>query len=173
MLKKYAIVLLGLFFSINACAVDESKVLDFPLVGIEGKGQRLSDYRGQWVVLNYWASWCPPCRHEIPDLIQFHQMRDDVSVIGINQERVNAEQLKELVDRFDISYPVYFDLRGMKGKISDILPVRGLPTSYFITPDGRAVYEHVGPITYQGLEDRIEQLKKIHTPAEKTAVKSI
>ena len=173
MLKKYAIYTLWLLFSVNACALDKTEILDFPLVGMSGNGQQLSDYRGQWVVLNYWASWCPPCRREIPDLVQFHQMRDDVTVIGINQEHVTAKQLQGLVTKFDITYPVYFDLRGMQGKISDILPVRGLPTSYFITPDGRAVYEHLGPITYQGLEKRLEILKKSYESANDLPAKVI
>ncbi len=158
MLKKVLFLLLLGFLSGRILAFDQSQALDFALQDVDGQQHHLADYRGQWVVLNYWASWCPPCRTEIPDLISFHEQNDDVTLIGINQDRINNVQLKQLIDDYAIPYPVYADVQENQ-RISNILLVDALPASYFINPDGQVMDKYLGLISYDQLELKLTQLK--------------
>ncbi len=128
-----------------------AETVDFTLPDLQGKPVSLSDYRGKWVVVNYWATWCPPCLEEIPDLVGFYEDNRDkgVVVIGIDFEEVNLDYLKEFVDTHFISYPV---LRMAPGPVTELGPVQGLPTTYIISPQGESLARQEGPITRAALE---------------------
>jgi thiol-disulfide isomerase/thioredoxin len=76
---------------------------------LEGRTHRLSEYRGRWVVLNFWATWCPPCLEEIPELSLFQEGYKDqgVVVIGVSLEDIGTERRKGFVDAQFIDYPVW------------------------------------------------------------------
>jgi len=78
-----------------AAVYETSEPVDFSLPQLNGEPLALSEFRGQWVVLNYWATWCAPCRKEIPELSALHQQRQDVTVLGIAYEDVDAEMFEE------------------------------------------------------------------------------
>jgi len=130
---------------------------DFTLLDIDGKQHRLSDYRGKWVVVNYWATWCPPCLEEIPELVDFHERHKDTDavVLGVNLEQVAPEKLRQFVEEYFVSYPV---LPG-KPSMDTVGPVRGLPTTYLVAPDGRLVARQVGGVTAAGIETFINNSK--------------
>jgi thiol-disulfide isomerase/thioredoxin len=147
------IVFLGLF----AGAVWAEPV-DYSLPDLSGKIHSLADYRGKWVVVNYWATWCPPCQEEIPELNDFHERHQngDAVVIGINFEDIGREQLASFVDSFLMSYPV---LRSQPMLATPLGTIQGLPTTFIIAPDGSPVATQVGPITGKQLDAYIKRKK--------------
>jgi len=132
--------------------------VDFTLPGIDGKRYSLSDFRGKWVVVNYWATWCPPCRAEIPDLIEFHeQNKGKAVVLGVAYEEISAERLRKFAEKFAINYPVLM----VKPGSADVLgPIPGLPTTYLVSPEGKVVAQQAGMITGKAIERFIRNYEK-------------
>jgi thiol-disulfide isomerase/thioredoxin len=145
-------LLVGLF-SLATAGADE---VDFTLPDINGNKVSLSDYRGKWVVVNYWATWCPPCLEEIPDLVEFHERHKDTDavVLGVSFEEVNEDYLVEFVVSHFMSYPV---LRMEPVPRTELGPVTGLPTTYIISPSGERIARQEGPITGAALEAFLER----------------
>lgn len=127
--------------------------VDFTLKDLDGKSVSLSDFRGKWVIVNYWATWCPPCLEEIPDLVGLYEdNRDSIVVLGIDYEEVNEQYLKEFVESHMISYPV---MQMDPVPVTVLGPVLGLPTSYIISPEGERMARQEGPVTREALEKYI------------------
>lgn len=130
---------------------------DFTLHALDGKKHSLSDYRGKWVVVNYWATWCPPCREEMPELVLFHDKHKnkDAVVLGVNMEEASNEHLRAFADDYLVSYPI---LRS-EPDMTALGPIMGLPTTYLVAPDGRVVAHKVGAITAESIESFIASHK--------------
>lgn len=156
---KYAMALAALL----ASAAAQAQAVDFTLPDLRGVEHKLSDYRGKWVVVNYWATWCPPCLEEIPELIDFHDKHKntDAVVLGVNFEDISVEQLKDFVESIGITYPVLRQQPGPRGAFGSI---PGLPTSYLINPQGELAARNVGPLT----AEVIERYMRAHPPVQKT-----
>lgn len=145
MLRRLPLLLLMLL------ALQVQAAADFTLPDLDGKTHRLSDYRGKWVVVNYWATWCPPCLEEIPELIHFHQKHKDKDavVLGVNREDIDRLILKDFVDEFMINYPVLLDEPGAPSALGNI---PGLPTTYLVDPQGEVAARKLGGITAEEIE---------------------
>src|SRR5690606_1048350 len=99
-----------------------------------GRSHQLSDYRGKVVVLNFWATWCPPCREEMPAMERLHQLVGDEAIAVV---AINVGEDEDTIFRFTGDYPVTFPLlMDQGGKIVEEYPVIGLPTTYIIDPAG-------------------------------------
>lgn len=122
---------------------------DFVLASINGGDERLSSYRGKWVLLNFWASWCGPCRQETPDLQRLQERRPDTLVIlGVNQQETR-DTAADFVDEYDLTYPIALDLSG---QVSSTYRVgRGLPVSMLVDPTGVIRELHIGRIDEEDL----------------------
>lgn len=144
--KWVAVVVLG-----ASLGAGQAAERDFTLSDANGVRHELKDYRGKWVVVNYWATWCPPCLGEIPDLIKFHDKHKDrdAVVIGVDYEDISAQQLAVHVQRLGISYPVMQDDPSVDPQFG---AVPGLPTTFLINPQGELVARQTGPITATALE---------------------
>ncbi len=130
---------------------------DFSLPGLDGKTYSLSDYRGKWVLVNYWATWCPPCLEELPELEVFHSNAEGKAVVlGVNMEEIDEKSLREFVDEQFLSFPILVaTARPSRDQL--VGPIEGLPTSYLITPEGEVVARQVGQITAEALRKFIER----------------
>lgn len=115
---------------------------DFELPDENGKPHRLSDYRGRVVVLNFWATWCPPCREEMPSM---ERARKAVANDGIVLLAVNVGEDADTIFSFTASYPVGFPLlMDRHEKVIKQYPVIGLPTTFVIDPDGTMTHRAIG-----------------------------
>jgi thiol-disulfide isomerase/thioredoxin len=125
--------------------------IDFVLPDLDGGEHRLSDYRGKWVLVNYWATWCPPCLEEMPELEMFHETHKDKDavVLGINLEQIAPERLRAFVDEQFISYPI---LRADPDRPGPFGPIRAMPTSFLVGPRGELRGQQVGTLTAEQLE---------------------
>ncbi|OGU48659.1 MAG: thioredoxin, partial [Hydrogenophilales bacterium RIFOXYA1_FULL_63_33] len=119
----------------------------------DGKTHTLDGYKGKWVLVNFWATWCPPCQEEIPDLIALHgEKKNNLVVIGIAMDYRNAKQVTDFADGLLVDYPIVL---GNAQVASQIGPVQGLPTTYLYNPDGKMVAQQVGAITRESVESFI------------------
>jgi thiol-disulfide isomerase/thioredoxin len=129
----------------GACAPDAKPAnLNFTLKDLSGKDVKLSSYKGKVVLLNFWATWCGPCKVEIPWFNEFQQKYQDKGfvVVGISADDT-VEQLKPFVAQYKMSYPVLLGL-GRDDVQEALGPVLGLPTTLLIGRDGRICQYHMG-----------------------------
>lgn len=133
---------------------------DFSLLDIEGETHRLAEYRGKVVVLNFWATWCPPCRAEMPSMQAAWEKVKHKNVVFLG---VDVGEDEDTVFEFTANYPVDFPLLlDTDSKVIRQWPVRGLPTTYVIDPLGKVVYQAIGGREWdsKALLDKVLQLRK-------------
>jgi thiol-disulfide isomerase/thioredoxin len=117
---------------------------DFTLTALDGKPQSLSQYRGKAVIINFWASWCEPCKAEMPLIEEYaEKYPSQLVVLGLNSEET-ALVAQSFVDSLKIKFPILLDSNGV---VSDLYRVDGFPTSIFIDSNGRIQAEQVGSLS--------------------------
>lgn len=124
---------------------------------LEGDGDgSLSEYRGRWVLVNFWASWCIPCRQEAPALEDFQRRHGDgrFTVLGIDSRDLSGDG-RAFVDRYGLSYP---QLRDGDGATAHDYGTTGVPENFLIDPKGRLRLHLVGPVTGENLNDEVAPL---------------
>ncbi len=114
---------------------------DFELVDVDGDKHRLSDYRGKPLIINFWATWCPPCREEMPSMNRaWSKVKDDVSMLAIN-----VGEDEDTIFIFSADYPIDFPvLLDRSGEVIREWPVKGLPTTFVLDREGNIRYMAVG-----------------------------
>lgn len=128
----------------------------FTFIDSQGKTHNLKAYKGKWVLVNFWATWCPPCLEEIPDLIALYDARKnkDLAIIGVAMQYQNPKTVLDFADSMFINYPVVL---GTAKSAAQVGPIRGLPTSYLYNRDGKLVAYRTGAITREEIETYINQ----------------
>ncbi|MEA3639406.1 MAG: TlpA disulfide reductase family protein [Lamprobacter sp.] len=115
---------------------------DFVLMGADGDTYRLADFKGQPLIVNFWATWCPPCRAEMPSM---QRAWEQIEQEGIGLIAINVGEDLETVQAFLEQVPVNFPLPlDTDSRIAQRWPMRGLPTTFVVAPDGRLIYQAIG-----------------------------
>lgn len=126
---------------------------DFTLKSRQGENLRLQDFRGEVVMLNFWASWCGPCRQEMPLMDEIYTRYKDLgfTILAVNVDE-NADEAHRFLDKVPVSYPILYD---PESEVSEKYEVQAMPTTVMIDRDGNARFLHHG---YQpGYEDDYEE----------------
>jgi peroxiredoxin len=131
---------------------------EFALTGEDGKTYRLSDYRGKVVVLNFWATWCPPCRYEMPSMERAHQKvrGENIVLLAVNVGET-SDQVFEFTGRYPVTFPLPLDLDGA---VLRQYPVIGLPTTFVIDPRGLVTHRAIGGREWDD-EQLLGELRKL------------
>ncbi len=134
---------------------------DVTLTLLNGETKRLSDYRGKVVVLDFWATWCAPCRFTMPKMIQFYNRHrnDDVELIGVSVDVASREQVEAFVREMEVNYPIAVDAES---SAKSAYQIKSLPTLFVIDKEGiiRLRMEGYDPQnTVQLLEDAVQRAK--------------
>jgi peroxiredoxin len=137
------------FFVFTGC---KSTSDDFTLMDLDGNEVSLSDFNGKVLILNFWATWCPYCREEIPDFVEVYNEyeSEDVQFIGVSNEDIST--LRSFVEDYNISYPILIDDANIMGEWE----ISALPTTFVFDKDGQIISKSVGMMTREQLVNIIE-----------------
>lgn len=114
---------------------------------------RLSDLHGRWVLVNFWATWCPPCLEEIPELVALNEARKDIQIIGIAIDWKDRDQVLQFAEGMFVGYPIVLGDRALADALGGI---KGLPASLIYDPEGVLVMRHTGALTRAEIERIID-----------------
>jgi thiol-disulfide isomerase/thioredoxin len=148
------LAILALSVAPAQAAYETEQPVDFTLQQLGGGAVSLSDFRGEWVVVNYWATWCAPCRKEMPELSALHSERSDVTVLGLAYEDIEDSDFDSFLETAPVSYPIL--------KVDVYQPPqpfgapRVLPTTIILDRAGRAVKDFIGPVTREAIEQFLD-----------------
>lgn len=130
---------------------------DFVLNTFEGGQAKLSDYRGEQVMLNFWATWCPPCRAEMPDMQKFYE-DEEVVILAVNltQTQNEMENIPGFIEEFDLTFPVLLD---EELDVSLAYKIQPIPTTYMIDSTGHISDKSFGPMNYEMMVQKLAAMK--------------
>jgi thiol-disulfide isomerase/thioredoxin len=128
----------------------------FLLRDINGKIVSTADWKGKVVILNFWATWCPPCREEIPELVQLQtKYKDKLEIVGVSEDDDGPEKVAKFALQHGMNYPIVMATPEL---IADYGGVPALPTSFLIDPQGRVMQKHTGLYEYDVYEREVRAL---------------
>lgn len=133
---------------------------DFELTTLEGEKVKLSDYQGKKVILNFWATWCPPCRAEMPHMQNYfeeHAAGNNVEILAVNltTEDRGIDKVQNFVKEYELTFPIPMD---EKGDIGTLYQAVTIPTSYMIDTEGRVQNKIVGPMNETMMKEMIANM---------------
>ncbi|MDP3148703.1 MAG: TlpA disulfide reductase family protein [Ignavibacteria bacterium] len=157
-LAPFAVFVLIMFMFSNATFAQEKKAPDFSLKSVDGKTVKLSDYKNKIVIIDFWATWCPPCRKGIPDLIELQkEFKKDLVILGISVDSDTKPDVPGFIKSYGINYTVVY---GDQATAKLFGGVSGIPTSFLIDKKGNIVDKHVGLVPKETLANGIKSLLK-------------
>ena len=146
----------GVNETLGEVAVTTDKDADFAVTTLDGRELRLSDLRGSIVMVDFWSSWCPPCRAEAPVIVEAYERWSKLGVefVGISIWDTEAE-VRDFINRHGIEYPNAID---DEGGIAVEFGVKGIPEKFFVNPEGEIVRKVNGPNTSQSLDEVLTEM---------------
>lgn len=148
---KWACAVAALCFS--SVALASQTVSDFSFKDIYGKQHQFSEYKGKWVIVNYWATYCAPCVKELPELKKIaHRYRGRAVVLGMDAGETPHHQMRRFMRQKGINYTV---APTQDSTMFSLGLIYGVPTTYIVSPQGQIVDVHMGAITAAQLENYI------------------
>jgi cytochrome c biogenesis protein CcmG/thiol:disulfide interchange protein DsbE len=136
----------------------ERKAPDFNLIDVEGKEIKLTSYKGKIVILDFWATWCGPCRMGVPDLVSLQkEYKNDLVVIGISTDKFSGtdKDIVPFMKHFSINYPV---VHADESVIKEYGGINAIPTSFVIDKKGNIVDMHIGLVSKEKYIKKIKEL---------------
>lgn len=163
LLGFFASGLLALSLATSAHANEALDVNTIAMQDLDGQKVSMADYKGKWVIVNLWATWCPPCIHEIPDLVDFHEKHSNIDavVLGVNYEDIEPQKVKTFAETLLVNYPLVRFEQKPDGVSSPFGLLKGLPTTYMVSPDGKVVAARTGMVDAKMLEEFIRNYNAI------------
>ena len=149
---KWKGALLALLLSL--CPLHLALADDWNLKDKDGVHYKLSEQKGKWVLVNFWAPWCPTCIQEMSELETLQKQRKDMLVIGVAVMYRKNQEVLNVVRTQSVSYPIVL---GNEDIASDFGEMKGMPTSFLFSPSGTLVGHHDGPVTQKEIVQAIEQ----------------
>lgn len=131
---------------------------DFTLEGLRGEKVGLSEKRGKVVLLNFWATWCPPCRREIPSMVELYKKRKDngLEMLGVNLDKIDRSGVEKFSREYGIDFPILLD---PSGKVAALYGIVALPTTLLLDRKGKIRARVTGGVDWTTQEN----LQKIET----------
>lgn len=142
--------------SASSCDASGKATFDFVLKDQNNQPVKLADYKGKVVIVNFWATWCGPCKVEIPDFVKLYAEYKDkgLVIVGISVDD-SPEQLQAFMREYNMNYPVV----QMRPEVEDAWgPFYGYPTSFIVSRDGSICTKHIGPASHDQFESEIKSL---------------
>lgn len=142
LMKSFLLLLILVLPASEAFSAGQKAAPDFILKSNQGKNLRLSELRGNVVMLNFWASWCGPCRQEMPLLDQLYQRYSAAgfTLLGVNVE-ADPKEADQMLKEIPVSFPILYDTES---KVSELYGVQAMPSTVMISCDGKVSYIHKG-----------------------------
>ncbi|RPF55888.1 TlpA disulfide reductase family protein [Aquisalibacillus elongatus] len=130
---------------------------NFQLKNIEGETVQLADFRGKKVFMNFWASWCDPCKDEMPDMQKlYEEYSDEVVILAVNTSESNKKNAVNFVNEYGLTFPVLFDETS---EVAAKYNMMGLPMTYFINSEGEIqIPPKTGPMEYDEMVEKMNEL---------------
>jgi len=127
---------------------------DWAVKDKDGVRYTLSGLQGKWVLVNFWAPWCPPCIEELPEFVSLQKQHPDIQVIGVAVQYESKKEVLDVAKSKSVSYPIIYGNEDTAGDFGGLV---GLPTSFLYAPSGKLVGRHEGPLNQKEVEQALAQ----------------
>ena len=128
----------------------------FEVPDLQGRTHKLADYKGRWVVVNFWATWCVPCIQEIPEIAAFAKTRPDVVVLGVAMDAEDVDKVKRFAAKTGHAYPLVLADAKVEKQLGE---PRALPVTRIYDPSGKVIYDRPGKVDHKMLEASTPRVK--------------